>query len=105
MATHGGTICPYGESNPQALVERWAQNLNLVPESFMLSQVWVTVLILNIVRPFGTGVNIMVVEKDPAFVRTLATSIFLKFCQTIEFFLEQVSQMMISLPIQVLPSM
>ena len=49
MVTHGDfTFCPYGDSNQQALVERWAQNLNLVPESLYASRVWVTVLISNI---------------------------------------------------------
>lgn len=75
MATHGEfSICPYGESNPQALIERWAQNLNLVPESlYALSGLGDGSHIKYLLDHSGTGVNIMVVEKDPAFVReTLA---------------------------------
>ena len=75
MVTHGDfTFCPYGDSNQQALVERWAQNLNLVPESlYALSGLGDGSHIKYLLDHSGTGVNIMVVEKDPAFVReTLA---------------------------------
>lgn len=75
MVTHGDfTFCPYGDSNQQALVERWAQNLNLVPESlYALSGLGDGSHIKYLLDHSGTGVNIMVVEKDPTFVReTLA---------------------------------
>ena len=74
MATHGDfTFCPYGDSNQQTLIERWAQNLNLVPESlYALSGLGDGSHIKYLLDLSGTGVNIMVVEKDPAFAETLA---------------------------------
>ena len=42
------TFCPYGEKNPQRLIERWASNLKLVPESLTRFQAWVTVPTQNI---------------------------------------------------------
>ena len=75
MATHGDfTFCPYGDSNQQTLIERWAQNLNLVPESlYALSGLGDGSHIKYLLDLSGTGVNIMVVEKDPLLLReTLA---------------------------------
>ena len=68
------TFCPYGEKNPQRLIERWASNLNLVPESlYSLSGMGDGSHAKYLLENSGTGINLMVVEKDPALLReTLA---------------------------------
>ena len=68
------TFCPYGEKNPQRLIERWASNLKLVPESlYSLSGMGDGSHAKYLLENSGTGINLMVVEKDPALLReTLA---------------------------------
>ena len=68
------TFCPYGEKNPKRLIERWASNLNLVPESlYSLSGMGDGSHAKYLLENSGTGINLMVVEKDPALLReTLA---------------------------------
>ena len=68
------TFCPYGEKNPKRLIERWASNLKLVPESlYSLSGMGDGSHAKYLLENSGTGINLMVVEKDPALLReTLA---------------------------------
>ena len=68
------TFCPYGEKNPKRLIERWASNLKLVPESlYSLSGMGDGSHARYLLENSGTGINLMVVEKDPALLReTLA---------------------------------
>ena len=75
MMVHGEfTFCPYGEKNPSRLIERWARNLNLTHESlYSLSGLGDGSHARYLLENSGTGINIMVVEKDPALLReTLA---------------------------------
>ena len=75
LIVHGEfTFCPYGEKNPKRLIERWASNLKLVPESlYSLSGMGDGSHARYLLENSGTGINLMVVEKDPALLReTLA---------------------------------
>ena len=75
LMVHGEfTFCPYGEKNPKRLIERWASNLKLVPESlYSLSGMGDGSHARYLLENSGTGINLMVVEKDPALLReTLA---------------------------------
>jgi hypothetical protein len=65
---------PYGDSNPSKLIERWFANLNLVPESlYSLSGLGDGSHVRYFLENAGTGVNVLVAEKDPSLVReTLA---------------------------------
>ena len=75
MMIHGEySFCPYGDQNPKRLIERWASNLNLVPESlYSLSGMGDGSHARYLLENSGTGINLMVVEKDPTLLReTLA---------------------------------
>ena len=75
LMVHGEfTFCPYGEKNPQRLIERWASNLKLIPESlYSLSGMGDGSHARYLLENSGTGINLMVIEKDPALLReTLA---------------------------------
>ncbi len=75
LMVHGEfTFCPYGDKNPQRLIERWASNLKLVPESlYSLSGIGDGSHARYLLENSGTGINLMVVEKDPSLLReTLA---------------------------------
>jgi hypothetical protein len=75
MMVHGEfSFCPYGNKNPTRLIERWASNLNLVPESlYSLSGMGDGSHAKYLLENSGTGINLMVVEKDPTLLReTLA---------------------------------
>jgi hypothetical protein len=71
MMVHGEySFCPYGDKNPSRLIERWASNLNLVPESlYSLSGMGDGSHAKYLLENSGTGINLMVVEKDPALLR------------------------------------
>lgn len=75
LMVHGEfTFCPYGEKSPQRLIERWASNLKLIPESlYSLSGMGDGSHARYLLENSGTGINLMVIEKDPALLReTLA---------------------------------
>ena len=65
---------PYGTEKPKQLIERWFANLNLVPESlYSLSGFGDGSHVRYFMENSGTGVNVLVAEKDPALLReTLA---------------------------------
>ena len=71
MMVHGEySFCPYGDKNPARLIERWTSNLNLVPESlYSLSGMGDGSHAKYLLENSGTGINLMVVEKDPALLR------------------------------------
>ena len=71
MMVHGEySFCPYGDKNPARLIDRWASNLNLVPESlYSLSGMGDGSHVKYLLENSGTGINLMVVEKDPALLR------------------------------------
>jgi hypothetical protein len=71
MMVHGEySFCPYGDKNPARLIDRWASNLNLVPESlYSLSGMGDGSHAKYLLENSGTGINLMVVEKDPALLR------------------------------------
>ncbi|MBL6827613.1 MAG: motility associated factor glycosyltransferase family protein [Opitutales bacterium] len=75
LMVHGEfTFCPYGEKNPKRLIERWASNLKLVPESlYSLSGMGDGSHARYLLENSGTGINLMVVEKDPALLRETLT--------------------------------
>ena len=53
--------------NPKKLIERWFANLNLVPESlYSLSGFGDGSQVRYFMENSGTGVNVLVAEKDPA---------------------------------------
>ena len=61
---------PYGSNNPKKLIERWFANLNLVPESlYSLSGFGDGSHVRYFMENSGTGVNVLVAEKDPALLR------------------------------------
>jgi hypothetical protein len=75
LMVHGEfTFCPYGEKSPQRLIERWASNLKLIPESlYSLSGMGDGSHARYLLENSGTGIDLMVIEKDPALLReTLA---------------------------------
>ena len=61
---------PYGSKDQEKLLERWFSNLNLVPESlYSLSGFGDGSHVRYFIDNSGTGVNVMVAEKDPALLR------------------------------------
>ena len=61
---------PYGSQDQEKLLERWFSNLNLVPESlYSLSGFGDGSHVRYFIDNSGTGVNVMVAEKDPALLR------------------------------------
>jgi hypothetical protein len=68
------SFCPYGESNPAKLINRWYDNLNLVGESlYAITGFGDGSHLRHFLNESGTGMNLLASEKDPALVReTLA---------------------------------
>ena len=71
MMVHGEySFCLYGDKNSARLIERWASNLNLAAESlYSLSGMGDGSHVKYLLENSGTGINLMVVEKDPALLR------------------------------------
>ena len=67
-------FCPYGANNPDKLIKRWFENLNLGGESlFAITGFGDGSHLRYFLRESGNGINFLVSEKDPALIReTLA---------------------------------
>jgi hypothetical protein len=67
-------FCPYGANNPEKLIKRWFENLNLGGESlFAITGFGDGSHLRYFLRESGNGINFLVSEKDPALIReTLA---------------------------------
>ena len=61
---------PYGSKDPSKIIERWFSNLKLIPESlYSLTGFGDGSHVRYLIENSGTGVNVLVAEKDPALLR------------------------------------
>ena len=64
------SFCPYGDNNPEMLVKRWFDNLNLAGESlYAITGFGDGSHLRYFLKESGTGINLLAAEKDPALIR------------------------------------